>query len=209
MRSALGAGSPARALSEVSDSERSSGPNAARIRNARLRTGSPCGGRRPRILASPPAPPAPPAPAGAAAPAATLVPAATAPAPAPHDGSLLDRLSASREALQAQEMQAEISQADLPGCIPIAQTRHRDVVDVTGTLRTVTLRPRGPSLTMEADLWDGTGNITLVWLGRRDIPGIEPGRRILVHGRLASIKGEPTIFNPQYELRPSGGDRAD
>ena len=95
----------------------------------------------------------------------------------------------------------------MPGCVPISQTKHREVVDVTGTLRTVTLRPRGPSLTMEADLWDGTGNITLVWLGRRDIPGIEPGRRILVHGRLATIKGEPTIFNPQYELRPSGNDR--
>ena len=144
--------------------------------------------------------PAAPPPAAAKAPAA--------PAAAPHDGSLLDRLSASREALQAEEMQAEISQADLPGCIPIAQTRQREVVDVTGTLRTVTLRPRGPSLTMEADLWDGTGSVTLVWLGRRDIPGIEPGRRILVHGRLASIKGEPVIFNPQYELRPSGGDRA-
>jgi len=143
---------------------------------------------------------APPVPAAAAAPAA--------PAPAPHDGSLLDRLSASRDELQAEEMQAEISQAGLPDCIPIAQTRQREMVDVTGTLRTVTLRPRGPSLTMEADLWDGTGNITLVWLGRRDIPGIEPGRRILVHGRLASIKGEPTIFNPQYELRPSGGERS-
>jgi amino acid transporter len=137
-------------------------------------------------------------------------PAAAAGVPA-GDGSLLDRLSTSREELQAAEMQAETeaAQAVLPGCIPIAQTRHRSVVDVTGTLRTVTLRPRGPSLTMEADLWDGTGNITLVWLGRRDIPGIEPGRRILVHGRLASIKGEPTIFNPQYELRPPGGDRPD
>jgi hypothetical protein len=141
-------------------------------------------------------------------PAAPAAPAAAAPGrPAPGDGSLLDRLSTSREELQAAEMQAEITQAALPGCIPIAQTKHREVVDVTGTLRTVTLRPRGPSLTMEADLWDGTGNITLVWLGRRDIPGIEPGRRILVHGRLAEIKGEPTIFNPQYELRPSGGDR--
>ncbi|MDQ2874860.1 MAG: amino acid permease [Actinomycetota bacterium] len=137
-------------------------------------------------------------------PAAPATAAAAAPA---GDPSLLDRLSTSREDLQAEEMQAEITQAALPGCIPIAQTRHRAVVDVTGTLRTVTLRPRGPSLTMEADLWDGTGNITLVWLGRRDIPGIEPGRRILVHGRLATIKGEPTIFNPQYELRPSGGDR--
>jgi amino acid transporter len=136
-------------------------------------------------------------------------PAAAAAAPPAADSSLLDRLAASREDLQAEEMQAEteLTQAALPGCIPIAQTRHRTVVDVTGTLRTVTLRPRGPSLTMEADLWDGTGNITLVWLGRRDIPGIEPGRRILVHGRLATIKGEPTIFNPQYELRPPGGDR--
>jgi amino acid transporter len=140
-----------------------------------------------------------------AAPA--MAPATTPPRPAAGDGSLLDRLSTSREDLQAEEMQAEITQAALPGCVPIAQTKHREVVDVTGTLRTVTLRPRGPSLTMEADLWDGTGNITLVWLGRRDIPGIEPGRRILVHGRLATIKGEPTIFNPQYELRPSGGDR--
>jgi amino acid transporter len=146
-----------------------------------------------------------PAPPAAAGPAAAAAPPAAA---ASGDGSLLDRLSASREELQAEEMQAEISQAALPGCIPIAETKHREVVDVTGTLRTVTLRPRGPSLTMEADLWDGTGNITLVWLGRRDIPGIEPGRRILVHGRLADIKGEPTIFNPQYELRPSGGDRS-
>ncbi|HMH93839.1 MAG TPA: amino acid permease [Streptosporangiaceae bacterium] len=143
-------------------------------------------------------------------PGAPVTAPATAPAPprpAAGDGSLLDRLSTSREDLQAEEMQAEITQAALPGCVPISQTKHREVVDVTGTLRTVTLRPRGPSLTMEADLWDGTGNVTLVWLGRRDIPGIEPGRRILVHGRLTTIKGEPTIFNPQYELRPSGNDR--
>jgi hypothetical protein len=45
-------------------------------------------------------------------------------------------------------------------------------------------------------------------MGRRNIPGIQPGRRIIVHGRLASIKGEPTIFNPSYELRPTGGERS-
>ena len=66
----------------------------------------------------------------------------------------------------------------------------------------MTLRPRGTSLTMEADLWDGTGNVTLVWLGRRDIPGVEPGRRIVVRGRVARIKGERTIYNPIYELQP-------
>jgi hypothetical protein len=75
-------------------------------------------------------------------------------------------------------------------------------VDLAGILRTVTLRPRGTSLTMEADLWDGTGSVTLIWLGRRDIPGIRPGRRIEVHGRVAQIKDERTIYNPSYQLRP-------
>jgi amino acid transporter len=124
--------------------------------------------------------------------------------------SLLQRLSLGRDALQAAEVQAEITGVTQVGCgptTPIEDSRHRDVVDVAGTLRAVTLRPRGASLTMEADLWDGTGNITLVWLGRRNIPGIQPGRHIVVHGRLASIKGERTIFNPSYELRPTGGER--
>jgi hypothetical protein len=70
----------------------------------------------------------------------------------------------------------------------------------------VTLRPRGPSLTMEADLWDGSGNITLIWLGRRDIPGIRPGRSIEVRGRVSKIKGEMTIYNPDYELRSPSSD---
>jgi hypothetical protein len=64
------------------------------------------------------------------------------------------------------------------------------------------MRPRGGSLTMEAELWDGTGRVLLVWLGRRDIPGIEPGRKIVVHGRLTSMKGERAIYNPAYELQP-------
>jgi amino acid transporter len=123
--------------------------------------------------------------------------------------SPLRRLTAGREALHAQEVQAEMSEVSGVGGVVAAQIADcpdRQVVDVVGTLRTVTLRPRGTSLTMEADLWDGTGTITLVWLGRRHIPGIQPGRRLVVHGRVAEIKGERTIFNPIYELRSSGGE---
>jgi amino acid transporter len=115
----------------------------------------------------------------------------------------LQRLTAGREDLHAEELQAEIVEISNK---PIGECGDREMVDVAGTLRTVTLRPRGPSLTMEADLWDGTGNITLVWLGRRDIKGIRPGRRIVVRGRVARIKGDRTIYNPQYELQPSAGD---
>jgi RecG-like helicase len=96
---------------------------------------------------------------------------------------------------------------DGPGqCMPIAESSEREVVDVAGMLRAVTLRPHGTSQTMEAELWDGTGNVTLIWLGRREIAGIQPGRRIVVHGRLTSIRGERAIYNPSYELRPAAGD---
>jgi hypothetical protein len=116
------------------------------------------------------------------------------------------RLLASREALHAAELRKEVS--DMP-CepggepVPIADSKHRERVDVAGTLRAVTLRPQGGTPTMEAELWDGTGRVLLVWLGRRDIPGIQPGRKIIVHGRLTSVKGERAIYNPAYELQPA------
>ncbi len=130
---------------------------------------------------------------------------AQASAAMPGKGGLppLRRLTAGRDELHAEELQAEIEQT---AAQPIIDCGDREVVDVTGVLRSVTLRPRGPSLTMEADLWDGTGNITLVWLGRRDIPGVKPGRRMVVRGRVARIKGERTIYNPIYELQPMSGE---
>ena len=109
-------------------------------------------------------------------------------------------LTASPDALHAEELQNDISAEN---ATPIADCHDRETVDVVGTLRTVTLRPRGASLTMEADLWDGTGNVTLIWLGRRDIAGIQPGRRMIVHGRIATVRGDRTIYNPRYELRSS------
>jgi RecG-like helicase len=117
---------------------------------------------------------------------------------------LLRRLTAAKDDLHAHELQAEM-EVSHPRVTPIAEVVDRQVADVAGTLRTVTLRPRGASLTMEADLYDGSGNITLIWLGRRDIPGIKPGRKIEVRGRVSRIKGELTIYNPDYELRSSPG----
>jgi amino acid transporter len=113
-------------------------------------------------------------------------------------------LTAPQEELHAQEIRAEVAQTS---ATPIAECADHDVVSVAGTLRTVTLRPRGTSLTMEADLWDGTGNLTLIWLGRREIRGVRPGRRVVAHGRVARIKDQRVMYNPSYELRPGpGGD---
>lgn len=84
----------------------------------------------------------------------------------------------------------------------VAEAEDRSVVRLRGTLQTVTLRPRGGVPALEADLFDGTGVITVVWLGRRRIAGIVPGRAIEVQGRVGLHDGTPTIYNPRYELIP-------
>ena len=43
--------------------------------------------------------------------------------------------------------------------------------------------------------------MTLVWLGRRRIPGIEPGRTIKAQGRIALRDGQKVLYNPYYELQ--------
>ena len=86
-------------------------------------------------------------------------------------------------------------------CDLIADCSDRTPVRLRGTLRTVTLRPRGGVPALEAELYDGSGTITVIWLGRRRIAGIEPGRQIRVLGRIGLQDSQRVMFNPRYELR--------
>jgi hypothetical protein len=90
------------------------------------------------------------------------------------------------------------------GATRIADSPDREHICIAGTLRSVALRPRAGVPVLEAELWDGTGSVTVSWLGRRVIPGIEPGRRIVVRGRITTVTGGRTVYNPIYELRPAG-----
>src|SRR5260370_2374663 len=127
------------------------------------------------------------------------------------DGAPVRWLTAGRDALHAAELRAEITgitpQAGPGHCTPIVESEERQVVDVAGMLRAVKLRPQGTSQVMEADLWDGTGSVTLIWLGRRAIARIQPGRPHGVHGMLTRLPGDRAIYNPSYELRPAAGER--
>lgn len=111
---------------------------------------------------------------------------------------VFERLAADPDQLQADELQADVAAC---GARPIDQCPDREPVCVAGTLRTVTFRPRAGVPSLEADLWDGTGAVTVVWLGRREIPGIHAGRRIRLRGRITSLRGHRAIYNPIYELR--------
>jgi hypothetical protein len=103
-----------------------------------------------------------------------------------------------------QEVHAELEQersAELGGT-PVAGLELRRAATICGTLRSVTLRPRAGVPSLEAELYDGSGSISVVWLGRRQIAGVEPGRRIRVHGMVTESEGTRAVFNPRYELVP-------
>lgn len=84
----------------------------------------------------------------------------------------------------------------------VADAPDRERVRLRGTVKTVTLRPRGGVPALEAELDDGSGVLLVVWLGRRRIAGVGPGRSMYVEGRIGSAGGHRVIFNPRYELIP-------
>lgn len=109
----------------------------------------------------------------------------------------LERLTADDTDIDAEELRAESANA---GCEPVSACRKGKVVTVTGRLKSVVYTPRETVPTLEAALFDGSGSVTLVWLGRRRIPGIEPGRTVTARGRVAIFDGKRVIYNPWYEL---------
>ncbi|HET6289990.1 MAG TPA: DNA-binding protein, partial [Amycolatopsis sp.] len=85
---------------------------------------------------------------------------------------LVRKLTSDVEDLDADDL-SEKSEAG--GAQRACDCRSGQEVTVLGRLRSVELCPRDAAATLEAELYDGTEGVTLVWLGRRRIAGIEPG----------------------------------
>ena len=54
----------------------------------------------------------------------------------------------------------------------------------------------------EASVADGTGTLTAMFYGRTNIPGVEPGARIRLHGKVSMRGDGPAMINPAYQLLP-------
>ena len=90
--------------------------------------------------------------------------------------SLKERLKkavASQAEIEADEERADAHRS--VGCTPVDQLADRSRASVSGVIRSVTLRPREGVPALEAELYDGSGSLDLVWLGRREIGGVTPG----------------------------------
>jgi len=115
----------------------------------------------------------------------------------------LRKMTAAEEDLDAEELRDDVAR-DLHAT-PIESCPDRQRVTIGGQIRSVTLRPVGGVPALEAELFDGSGAVTLVFLGRRQVGGIEPGRVIVAEGRVRHDEGRSLMFNPRYDLRPGNG----
>jgi hypothetical protein len=107
------------------------------------------------------------------------------------------RLASEDSEIEADDLQQQVAEA---GAAPVATCQARSLVTVLGTVRSLTLRPRAGVPTLEVELYDGSGVVTLLWLGRREIAGITPGRQLRATGRITTDGPRRVIFNPRYEL---------
>lgn len=114
---------------------------------------------------------------------------------------MLHRLASSPAELDAAEL---LEQTQEVGGTPIGDCLDRQRAKIVGTVHTVTLRPRAGVPALQAELWDGSATLNVVWLGRRQIGGIEPGRQLMVEGLVQVDDGVRLMFNPRYELKPAG-----
>jgi hypothetical protein len=133
------------------------------------------------------------------------MPRRTQGAPGQSGPGLWHRLTRTQAQAEADELQREVQAAEVPGLIPICNCLPGETATVRGMVRTVTVRPRTTVPALEIELYDGSGSVAVVFLGRRRIPGIDAGRTMVVHGRLTGNADRPTIYNPRYELKPSAG----
>src|SRR5262249_55615031 len=95
---------------------------------------------------------------------------------------------------------AAIAPVPLEGSIPIAEMPMRRRARVTGRVVAMRVQPWGGAATLEATLRDASGEVTLVFLGRRSVPGARPGTVMAVDGVLGQHLGRFAVLNPSFTL---------
>jgi RecG-like helicase len=84
--------------------------------------------------------------------------------------------------------------------LPISNATWRRRAHVRGQVTAIRTAPSGGAPKVEVEIWDTTGGITLQFLGRREIAGLEVGSTLCAEGMVGETEGSLTILNPSYEI---------
>ncbi len=82
---------------------------------------------------------------------------------------------------------------------------YRQRTTVSGVVTEVRAWTGSRVMALEAVVAAESGPLSVVWMGRRSLGGVRPGRCLTVSGTVGQVDGRPVVFNPRYELLPQDG----
>ena len=84
----------------------------------------------------------------------------------------------------------------------IDECPRRVPVRIGGEVQGIRVVPRSGSPSLEVTIADGTARAVAVFLGRRSLPGVAPGRSVLLEGVGREEDGRTILLNPAYTILP-------
>jgi hypothetical protein len=88
----------------------------------------------------------------------------------------------------------------LLGSVDIHDAPLRVPVRLGGEVQGLQVVPRAGSASLEVTISDGTGRAVAVFTGRKKLPGVDPGRRVVIEGVGRVERGRMLLINPAYTL---------
>ena len=92
------------------------------------------------------------------------------------------------------------------GVTPIGSLTKPGRAIAEGRVHTVEIRPVEHNTVLACDVEDSTGQLTALFYGRSNIPGLRPGSRVRLRGQVGIRENRPVMINPAYELLAPGSD---
>jgi amino acid transporter len=83
---------------------------------------------------------------------------------------------------------------------PIGTLRQPGRALIEGRVRVVEIRPVERNSVLVCEISDATGDLTAMFYGRQEIPGLICGARVRFRGTVGIKNGRPVMINPAYEL---------
>jgi amino acid transporter len=84
--------------------------------------------------------------------------------------------------------------------LPISSATWRHRAHIRGNVTAIRNAAANSTAHVEIEVWDETGGITLQFIGRREVTGLEVGSTICAEGMVGESDGSLVILNPSYEI---------
>lgn len=106
-------------------------------------------------------------------------------------------LSADKKEIDTERLCEHFRQYDF---VKLSEMQCRQRVKVAGEIKRMRIKPRSGIPAVEIVIGDGTGEVTVIFSGRRNIPGINHGRCIMIDGVPHQDGAQTVVLNPAYTL---------